>query len=90
MKRWVELIVLVPWLLSGSGTLAKAEDPIDHAVGVDDLVKVGDPVRAGGALCAIHANSDRSLKEAEEILAKAIEVGDAPRPPARLVDEIIG
>jgi pyrimidine-nucleoside phosphorylase len=69
---------------------AKAEDPIDHAVGVDDLVKVGDAVRAGGTLCTIHANSDRSLKEAQEILAEAIEVGDAPRPPARLVDEIVG
>jgi pyrimidine-nucleoside phosphorylase len=69
---------------------AKAEDLIDHAVGVDDLVKVGDPVGAGGSLCTIHANSDRSLREAGEILAKAIEVGDAPRPPARLVDEIIG
>jgi putative heme-binding domain-containing protein len=28
MKRWVELMVLVPWLLSGSGALAKAEDPV--------------------------------------------------------------
>ena len=63
---------------------------IDHAVGVDDLVKVGEPVSPGGALCTIHANSDRSLKEAQEILARAIEVGDAPRPPARLVDEIVG
>jgi thymidine phosphorylase len=69
---------------------SRAEDPIDHAVGVDDLVKVGGTVVAGGALCTIHANSERSLKEAAEILAKAIVVGDAPRPPARLIEEIVG
>src|SRR5271170_6428424 len=28
MKRWVELMVLVPWLLPGSGTLAKADEPL--------------------------------------------------------------
>jgi pyrimidine-nucleoside phosphorylase len=69
---------------------SRAEDPIDHAVGVDDLVKEGDRVGAGGALCTIHANSERSLKKAEGILSKAIEVGDAPRPQARLIEEIIG
>jgi thymidine phosphorylase len=69
---------------------SRAEDPIDHAVGVDDLVKVGDPVKAGGPLCTIHANSERSLKEAADILASAVVVGDAPPPPARLIDEVVG
>jgi pyrimidine-nucleoside phosphorylase len=69
---------------------SRAEDSIDHAVGVGGLAKAGDPVKVGGALCTIYANSERSAKEAAEILAKAIVVGDAPRPAARLVDEIIG
>jgi pyrimidine-nucleoside phosphorylase len=69
---------------------ARAEDSIDHAVGVDALAKVGDPVKAGDALCTVHANSERSAKEAAEILGEAIVVGDAPRAPARLVDEVIG
>ena len=69
---------------------SRAEDPIDHAVGVDDLVKVGDPVKAGGPLCTIHANSERALKEASEILASAVVVGDAPLPPAKLIDEVVG
>jgi len=69
---------------------SRAEDPIDHAVGVDDLVKVGDPVKAGDPFCTIHANSERSLKEAAEILASAVVVGDAPLPPARLIDEVVG
>jgi len=57
---------------------------------VDDLVKVGDPVKAGGPLCTIHANSERALKEASEILASAVVVGDAPLPPAKLIDEVVG
>ncbi len=69
---------------------ARAEDPVDHAVGVGDLAKSGDRVEAGGALCTIHANSERSAREAAEILLKAIVVGDAPRPRARLIDEVIG
>ena len=62
---------------------AKAEDPVDHAVGVDGLVKVGESVKAGTPLCVIHANSEGAAAEAAEILARAISVGDAPPPPAR-------
>ncbi len=69
---------------------AKAEDPIDHAVGVSALARSGDPVKAGGSLCMVHANSERAAKEAAEILGRAIVVGDAPRPLATLVDEVIG
>lgn len=69
---------------------AKAEDAIDPAVGVDALVKVGDRVEAGEALCQVHANGERAAAEACEILGRAIAVGDSPRPPARLIDEIIG
>jgi pyrimidine-nucleoside phosphorylase len=69
---------------------ARAEDKVDHSVGVDRLVKVGDPVEKGGTLCRIHANGARPAEEAARMLEKAITVGDAPPPPARLVDEIIG
>jgi pyrimidine-nucleoside phosphorylase len=69
---------------------AKAEDPVDHAVGIDDLAKAGDKVEAGRPLCTIHANSEHAAREAADILLKAIVVGDAPRPKARLIDEIIG
>jgi thymidine phosphorylase len=69
---------------------AKAEDPVDHAVGIDDLAKAGDKVKAGDPLCTIHANSEHAAREAADILLKAIVVGDAPRPKAKLIDEIIG
>jgi pyrimidine-nucleoside phosphorylase len=72
------------------GGRAKAEDKIDHAVGVSGLVKVGEPVGVGAALCNIHANNEGAAAEAAEILRKAIVIGDAPCAPAQLVAETIG
>jgi pyrimidine-nucleoside phosphorylase len=69
---------------------ARAEDSIDPAVGVDGLLKMGEPVESGVALCTIHANSEDAAREAAEILERAIVVGDAARPPARLVEEVLG
>jgi thymidine phosphorylase len=69
---------------------SRAEDPVDHAVGVGDLAKAGEKVEPGGPLCTIHANSERSAREAADILLKAIVVGDAPGARPRLVDEVIG
>jgi pyrimidine-nucleoside phosphorylase len=69
---------------------AKAEDSIDHSVGIDGLVKMGGAVKAGDPLCVIHAANEESAREAVEILGKATAIGDAARPPAKLVDEIIG
>jgi len=69
---------------------ARAEDPVDPAVGIDRLAKVGDPLKVGTPLYRIHANSELALREATEMLGRAIEIGDSRRPPAKLIDEIIG
>ena len=69
---------------------SKAEDPVDPAVGIDRLAKVGDRVEAGSPLYRIHANSERALGEATGLMEKAIAIGSARRAPASLIDEIIG
>ena len=69
---------------------AKAEDRIDPAVGVSGLVKIGERVEAGGALCVIHANDERTLAEAITTLSSAIVVASHPGVAPRLVDEIVG
>jgi pyrimidine-nucleoside phosphorylase len=69
---------------------ARAEDAIDHAAGFDRLVKVGEAVARGGALCRVHASSARAAGKALEILGRAIVVGRRRRRPARLIGEIIG
>ena len=73
-----------------AGYSAMRADLQSVAVGVANLLKTGDSVEAGSPLCSIHANSEGAAREAAEILAEAIVVGDAARPRARLVDEIIG
>jgi pyrimidine-nucleoside phosphorylase len=69
---------------------AKAEDKIDPAVGVSELLKKGEAVDAGEPLCVVHANDERALAEAKAMLEKAIVIGDTPVAPTKLVDEIIG
>jgi pyrimidine-nucleoside phosphorylase len=72
------------------GGRAKAGEPIDPAVGVAGLVKVGERVKQGDPLCTIHASSEGAAGEAAEIIRKAITVGDSAAPPAPLIGEIIG
>lgn len=69
---------------------AKAEDQVDHAVGVSDLVKIGERIDAGGPLCVVHANDDRALAEAKTMIEQAIEIGDAAIAAPKLIEEIIG
>jgi pyrimidine-nucleoside phosphorylase len=69
---------------------ARAEDGIDHAVGVSGLVKIGDRVARGAPLCVVHANNDVALREAQAALARAITIADTAAPQPRLIDEVIG
>jgi pyrimidine-nucleoside phosphorylase len=69
---------------------ARAEDSVDHAVGLTGLVKVGDRVSRNDPLCVVHSNDERAHAEAEEMLRAAIAVGPAPVRPPTLVGELIG
>ena len=73
----------------GAGRV-KAEDKIDPAVGVSGLVKIGERVKAGAALCTIHANDEQALTAARDLLANAIAVGEMPGVVPRLIDEVMG
>ncbi|HMP95833.1 MAG TPA: hypothetical protein PKA51_02870, partial [Kiritimatiellia bacterium] len=65
----------------------KTEDPVDFAVGVSHLVKIGDRIEAGAPLLMIHANDEAKLNEAERMLAEAFNISDAPVPPSPAVLE---
>jgi pyrimidine-nucleoside phosphorylase len=69
---------------------SRAEQAVDHAVGVGSLVKSGERVEEGAELCRVHANSEAAADEAENLVRGAVEVGDAPPGGTRLVDEVIG
>jgi len=51
---------------------AKKGDPIDHAVGVKILVKVGDMVKKGDIIGSIHANDSNHLANAKATMREAI------------------
>jgi len=53
---------------------ARASDPVDFAVGFDQLVKCGESVSAGGTLARIHARSDAAADRAESEILRAVEL----------------
>jgi pyrimidine-nucleoside phosphorylase len=67
----------------------RAEDRIDPAVGVSHLVKTGEKVSPGGALCVIHASGAAGLAEVRTILEAAIQVGKTPGVPPRLIEAVL-
>jgi pyrimidine-nucleoside phosphorylase len=68
----------------------RAEDAIDHAVGISALVKTGEPVAAGAPLALLHANNEAALKDAQKQFASAVVIGPDKVAARRLIDEIIG
>jgi pyrimidine-nucleoside phosphorylase len=60
------------------GGRSRAEDPIDHAVGVVVRAKPGARVAPMETVFEIHYNDSAKLVEAMPLLASAFEIGDVP------------
>jgi pyrimidine-nucleoside phosphorylase len=73
-------------MLLGAGR-ERAEDAIDHAVGVIVRTKPGDQVRAGAPVFEVLAQSESSLMAAVSLLGSAFQIGDTPPPEQPLVLE---
>lgn len=65
----------------------RAEDRVDHAVGVVVRAHVGAPVTAGDPVLEVHYRDEATLVAALPILGGAVTVGDAPPTVAELVLE---
>ena len=76
--------------LALGGGRAKKEDAIDPAVGLTVHKRIGDTVRKGEALCALHYNDAARLADARRLVEMAYRVG--PEVPAAkpLVRSVIG
>jgi thymidine phosphorylase len=62
------------------GGRARADDMIDHAVGLSDLAAVGEPVGGGRPLCLLHAADSAAAARAAARVRRAFRL--APSPPA--------
>jgi len=76
-------------IMALGGGRAAVTDKIDHAVGISDLVKVGEPVTAGMRLCTLHVNDAIKGMHAERLVREGITFSLAPPPHAPLIQELI-
>ena len=72
----------------GGGRL-KGGDPVDPAVGLTRVARLGTRVAEGDPLFRLHARDDASARAACAAVLASIEIGDAPRP-LPLIHERIG
>lgn len=56
------------------GGRRRAEDEIDHAVGLSEIVELGSRVEEGEALCVIHGRSAEVAAEVRKRILRAIEI----------------
>ena len=63
-------------------------DPIDHAVGLEFLVRLGDPIERGQPLIKVMAGPE-AARRAQRHWAAAFEIGDQPMAPPKLIVEWI-
>jgi thymidine phosphorylase len=66
---------------------SRAEDRVDHAVGVVIRSHVGGHVKEGDAILEVHYRDEAKLAAAMPMLRDAIRVGDEPPAPTPLVLE---
>ena len=61
-------------IMALGGGRAAVTDKVNHAVGIADLIKIGEPVSAGTRLCTLHVNDDAiASAKAEALIRDAIK-----------------
>jgi pyrimidine-nucleoside phosphorylase len=64
---------------------ARAEDRVDHAVGVWLRKKPGDEVKEGDALFEVHYRDESTLADARPLLEGSVTIADEPHAAAALI-----
>ncbi|HTT57094.1 MAG TPA: thymidine phosphorylase [Opitutaceae bacterium] len=75
-------------LFLGAGR-AQATAAIDPAVGISQLVQVGESVAAGAPLAAVHARDEAGARAAVSQIAAAVTIGPRQVAPPPLIDELL-
>jgi len=75
-------------MLLGAGR-NRADDTIDHSVGVVIRAPVGSETRVGDIVLEIHFRDEAKLANALPVLTEAVRIGDAPPKQLPLIYEIV-
>ena len=76
-------------IMALGGGRAAVTDKVDHAVGIADLIKIGEPVTAGTRLCTLHINDDAKGARAEALIREAIQFSPAAPKLEPLIQDLI-
>jgi pyrimidine-nucleoside phosphorylase len=76
-------------IMALGGGRAAVTDKIDHAVGIADLIKIGEPVKAGTRLCTLHINDDAKGARAEALIREAVKFSTTAPHLEPLVQDLI-
>jgi pyrimidine-nucleoside phosphorylase len=76
-------------IMALGGGRAAVTDKIDHAVGIADLIKIGEPVAAGTRLCTLHINDDAKGARAEALIREAVRISSTAPTIEPLIQELI-
>jgi len=71
------------------GGRSRADQKIDHAVGLDKIVKPGEPITAGEPLLYVHVQNQEQFDQVEQMLRDAISIADTACKPLDPVFETI-
>lgn len=67
----------------------RTDEAVDFAVGISGIRKVGEPVRKGEPLLIIHANDEKRLEQARELLSEAYRIEKTrPKTPKLILERI--
>lgn len=69
----------------------RTDEAVDPAVGVSGIRDVSEPIAKGEPLLVIHANDDKRLAQAQELLENAFRVSKTkPKQPSLILERISG
>ncbi|HKL20184.1 MAG TPA: thymidine phosphorylase, partial [Tichowtungia sp.] len=65
-----------------------AGDPVDHAVGIAQMKKPGEPVKKGDPLAVVFSNDRKKMEAAFPMAANAFEIGSSAETNPLIVDVV--
>ncbi len=76
-------------IMALGGGRAAVTDHVDHAVGIANLIKIGEPVTAGTRLCTLHVNDETRGIRAEALMREAILFAPSAPKVEPLIQDLI-